>query len=87
MFRPEKMSLVNISVLDEYLTQVLDRLAKLGVMHIVDKAELPASAEAMENVNTEPVRNELTKLSSRLEEMLAVLSIAVGFVYIQADSD
>ena len=40
MFRPEKMSFVNILVLDEYLTPVLDRLVKMGVMHVVDKEEL-----------------------------------------------
>lgn len=87
MFRPEKMSFVNISVLDEYLTHVLDRLAKLGIMHIVDKAELPASAETLEDVNIDPVRNKLIALNSRAKEMLDVLSVEFGFSYIQAGPD
>lgn len=76
MFRPEKMSFVNISVLDKYLTQVLDRLAKLGVMHVVDKEELPPGEEVLEDVNIDPVRNKLAALSSRLETLFTTLSIS-----------
>ena len=81
MFRPEKMSFVSISVLDEYLTQVLDRLAKLGVMHIVDKAELPPSEGVLADVNTEPVRNKLVALEDRIQELLVILSSEVSFAF------
>ncbi len=75
MFRPEKMSFVNISVLDDYLTQVLDRLAKLGIMHMVDKKELPPSTEELEDINVEPVREQLNTLNGRVEELLTTLTI------------
>ena len=89
MFRPEKMNFVSISVLDEYLTQVLDRLAKLGVMHIVDKAELPPGEEALEDVDTEPVRNKLAALEDRIQELLVVLSaeVSLGFTLAGVDRD
>lgn len=78
MFRPEKMSFVNISVLDEHLTPVLDRLVKLGVMHVVDKEELSPIEEELEDVDVEPVRNSLDALSNRIEEMLTILSIELS---------
>ncbi|MFC1714803.1 V-type ATP synthase subunit I [Candidatus Poribacteria bacterium] len=84
MFRPEKMSFVNISVMDEYLTQVLDRLAKLGVMHVVDKAELPSSTESLEDIDIGPVRSKLGSLRGRVEELLTTLSVVVGFTSISA---
>ncbi len=84
MFRPEKMSFVNISVLDEYLTQVLDRLAKLGVMHVVDKSELPSSAGSLEDIDIGPVRSKLDSLRGRVEELLTTLSVVVGFTSISA---
>ncbi len=84
MFRPEKMSFVNISVLDEHLTPVLDRLVKLGVMHVVDKEELPPIEEELEDVDVEPVKNSLDALSSRIEEMLTILSIGISVSSIPA---
>ena len=73
MFRPEKMSFINISVLDEHLTQTLDCLAKLGVMHVVDKEELPSSAEGIEDIDVEPVRSRLTALNNRIEKLMTTL--------------
>jgi len=84
MFRPEKMNFVNISVLDEHLTPVLDRLVKLGVMHVVGKEELPPTEEELEDVDVEPVRNSLDALSNRIEEMLNILSIGLGVSSIPA---
>ncbi|MBD3182274.1 hypothetical protein GF312_08280 [Candidatus Poribacteria bacterium] len=76
MFRPEKMSFVNISVLDDYMTQVLDNLAKLGVMHVVDKKEVPVNLdEVMEDIEVEPIRNRLDTLNSKIEDILNILSI------------
>lgn len=74
MFRPEKMCFVNISVLDEHITQVLDRLTKMGVMHVVDKKELYSASE-LKNVNIEPSREKLTSLNNRIVKLLAVLGI------------
>lgn len=80
MFRPEKMSFVNISVLDEHLTQVLDRLAKLGAMHVVDKEELPSSTSRdLKDIDVEPVRNGFTALNSRIEGLLTILAIEDRF--------
>jgi len=86
VFRPEKMSFVNISVLDEHLTQVLDCLAKLGAMHVVDKEELRAGlksastgTEDLRDIDVEPVRNRLDALSSRTGELLSILAIEDGF--------
>ena len=87
MFRPEKMSFVNISVLEEYLTQVLDRLAKLGVMHIVDKSELPPGEETLEDVDIGPVRSRLASLRDRLEELITVLSAEAGFAFTSVGID
>ena len=81
MFRPEKMSFVNISVLDEYLTPVLDRLAKMGVMHIVDKAELAPGTESLEDIDTTPIRNKLAELANRAGELLTALSIEISFTF------
>jgi V/A-type H+-transporting ATPase subunit I len=78
MFRPEKMSFVNISVLDEHLTQVLDRLTKLGVMHVVDKEELPPSMEELRDIDVEPVKDRLGAVNSRIEELLTILAIEDG---------
>lgn len=84
MFRPEKMSFVSISVLDEYLTQVLDRLAKIGVMHVVDKKELPPNVEGLEDIDVDPLRNRLHTLNSRIEELLGVLTIESFYPSISA---
>jgi len=74
------MSFVNISVLDEYLTQVLDRLAKLGAMHVVDKEELPSStSRGLKDIDVEPVRNRFIALSSRIEGLLTILAIEDRF--------
>jgi V/A-type H+-transporting ATPase subunit I len=70
------MSFVNISVLDEHLTQTLDCLAKLGVMHVVDKEELPSGMEGLDGIDVEHVRNRLTAMNSRVEKLLDILSIA-----------
>ena len=82
MFRPEKMSFVNILVLDEHLTPVLDRLVKLGVMHVVDKEELSPTVENLEDIDVQPVRSALDTLEKRVEEMLNILSIGNGISYL-----
>ena len=83
MFRPEKMSFVSVSVLDEYLTQVLDRLAKLGVMHIVDKAELPSDIGGLEDINVKPVKDKLDALNGRVEELLTILAIGISYYHLR----
>ena len=75
MFRPEKMSFVSISVLDEYMTPVLDRLAKLGVMHIVDKSELLFDEVTLEDIDIGPARNILSSLENRVQELFTTLSV------------
>ena len=70
------MSFVNVSVLEDHLTQVLDCLAKLGVMHVVDKEELPPSVEGLEDIEVDPIRDEFDALDSRIEGILTTLSIA-----------
>ncbi|MGQ9608405.1 MAG: V-type ATP synthase subunit I [bacterium] len=75
MFRPEKMCFVNISVLDEHLVFVLDRLAKLGVMHVVDKTEIPSNTIRLSDVDVDPLRSRFTTINSRLEKLSTNLSI------------
>jgi len=82
MFRPEKMSFVNILVLDEHLTPVLDRLVKLGVMHVVDKEDLSPAVGNLEDIDVQPVRSALDTLEKRVEEMLNILSIGNGISYL-----
>jgi len=68
VFRPEKMSFVNISVLDEHLTQVLDCLAKLGAMHVVDKEELRAGLKSAST----------GQIAEKIEERLSEIESAVN---------
>ncbi len=75
MFRPEKMCFVNITVLDEHLIFVLDRLAKLGVMHVVDKSEIPSEAIRLSDVDVGPLRNRFATINNRLEKLSTNLSI------------
>jgi V/A-type H+-transporting ATPase subunit I len=75
MIWPEKMSFVNISVLDNCLTQALSVLAKLGVMHVVDKEEIPSIAKHLVDLDVEPIRDKFTSLNSRVEHLLLALGI------------
>lgn len=84
MFRPEKMSFVNVSVLDELLTQVLDRLTKLGVMHIVDKNELDYTKNELRDVNIQPYREEFTEFASRIQNLLVILEIESRYINISS---
>jgi V/A-type H+-transporting ATPase subunit I len=80
MFRPEKMSFVNISVLDEHITQVLDRVTKLGVMHVVDKEELTFIPEQLKDIDAGPVKNRLSALDSRIDSLMNVLAVEDRFL-------
>ncbi|MDQ1318691.1 MAG: V-type synthase subunit, partial [Candidatus Poribacteria bacterium] len=75
MIWPEKMSFVNISVLDNCLTQTLSVLAKLGVMHVVDKKEIPSIAKHLVDLDVEPIRDKLNSLNSKIEHLLLALGI------------
>ena len=80
MFRPEKMSFVNISLLDEYLTNVLDCVTRLGIMHIVDKKELPSTSGMLKDVNVQPVRDKLFELNNRLNVLLDAMEVETKYL-------
>lgn len=80
MFRPEKMSFVNISVLDEHITQVLDRVTKLGVMHVVDKEEVAAIPEQLKDIDAGPVKNRLSALDIRIDSLMNILAVEDRFL-------
>lgn len=80
MIWPEKMSFMNISVLDNCLTQVLSVLARLGVMHVIDKKEVPSIAQHLVDLEVEPIRDKLTVLNSRMEHLLELLNIESSFL-------
>lgn len=80
MFRPEKMSFVNISLLDNYLTNVLDCVTRLGIMHIVDKKELPSTSGMLKDVNVQPVRDKLFELNNRLNVLLDAMEVETKYL-------
>ncbi|HGJ64081.1 TPA: hypothetical protein ENS27_01685 [bacterium] len=80
MFRPEKMSFVNISVLNENLTKVLDCIAKLGIMHIVDKSELPSTSGMLKDVDIQPIKDKLSELSNRIDVVLNAMSVDIKYL-------
>ena len=75
MFRPEKMSFVSITVLDKHLTFVLDKLTKMGVMHVVDKSELPTGSAGLKNIDVEPIRDKFNALSAKSNKLMDDLAI------------
>ena len=81
MFRPEKMSFVNISVLDSYMTQVLDSLTKLSVIHVIDKNELVSGVRGVEDIDVSPMRRKLNELSTAVESLLSTLSIEISLPF------
>lgn len=80
MFRPEKMSFVNISVLNENLTQVLDCITKLGIMHIVDKKELPSTSGILKDIDIQPIQDKLSELNNRINVLLNTMSIDARYL-------
>jgi V/A-type H+-transporting ATPase subunit I len=80
MFRPEKMSFINISVLDTNITQVLDCVAKLGIMHIVDKKDLPSTSGLLKDLDIQPTKDKLYDLNNRLNLILDNLEIDIQYL-------
>jgi len=80
MIWPEKMSFINISVLDNCLTPTLSVLAKLGVMHVVDKKEIPSIAKHLVDLDVEPIKDKFTSLNSKIEHLLLALGIEPKFL-------
>jgi len=80
MIWPEKMNFVNISVLDNCLTQVLSVLAKLGIMHIVDKRDVPSIARHLGNLDVETMKDRFSSLNNRIEHLLLALGIEPKFL-------
>ncbi len=80
MFKPEKMSFVNISVLDQNLPKVLDSITKLGIMHIVDKSELPSTSGMLGGVNIQPVQDKLAEFNDRIDVLSKAISTETLFL-------
>ncbi len=80
MFTPEKMSFVNISTLDSNLIQVLDCVAKLGVMHIVDKKDLPLSDGLLKDVDIQPIKDKLSEINIRINTLLSEMGIDTRYL-------
>jgi V/A-type H+-transporting ATPase subunit I len=74
------MSFVNISVLNENLTQVLDCITKLGIMHIVDKKEIPSTSGVLKDVDIQPIQDKLTELNNRINVLLDAISINTKYL-------
>lgn len=80
MFRPEKMSFINISVLDTNITQVLDCVVRLGIMHIVDKKDLPSTSGLLKDLDIQPTKDKLYDLNNRLNLILDNLEIDTQYL-------
>ncbi|HGE70352.1 TPA: hypothetical protein ENX78_05910 [Candidatus Poribacteria bacterium] len=80
MFTPEKMSFVNISTLDSNLTQVLDCVTKLGIMHIVDKKDLPINDGLLKDVDIQPLKDKLSEINVRINNLLSEMGIDTKYL-------
>lgn len=80
MFTPEKMSFVNISTLDNNLTQVLESVTKLGIMHIVDKKDLPLSDGLLKDVDVQPIKDKLSEINTRINSLLSAMGVDTRYL-------